>query len=169
MDSLIGTFHINFQAIIFQMINFTIVFVILYFVALKPILKILDSRSEKIKKGLEDSNRYSFLVKESEEVYKNELERARKDAFVLIQEAKKEAEIQKESIIIEAHGKVERLLNEGKSELERERDGIIKEAKEQMAHVVVDAAEKALDDVFSGEGSLDKQLIEKRIHDHHAN
>lgn len=165
MDSLLGTFHINLQGVIFQMINFAIVFAVLYFFAIKPLLKMLDERGRKIAQSLQDAERHAKLVKETEEVYRAELEKARKEAFEIVSQAKKDAEKKKEDILTEAHTQADKMIKEGKATLERERELIIKEAREQMAGVVINAAEKALDDVLV-DGALDKQLIEKRIHDH---
>ena len=46
---------INLGYLVSQIVNFTLLAVLLYFVAYKPILRMLDERSERIKKGLEDA------------------------------------------------------------------------------------------------------------------
>lgn len=165
MDSLLGTFHINLQGVIFQVINFAIVFAVLYFAAIRPLMKMLDKRSAEIAQGLADAKRNAELVSASELAYKAEIEKARKEAYEIVQSAKKDAEIKREEAVSETNKQVERMLSEGKAELGREKETIIKEAQKQMTGVVIDAAEKALDDVLA-DGALDKQLIEKRIHDH---
>ena len=148
MDSLLGTFHINLQAVIFQMVNFAIVFAVLYFAALRPLMKMLDKRSEEIAQGLSDSKRNAELVLASEAAYKAELEKARKEAYEIVQSAKKDAESKREESVTEANKQVERMLSDGKAELGREKETIIKDAQKQMTGVVIDAAEKALDDVL---------------------
>jgi len=165
MDSLLGTFHINFQGVVFQLINFSVVFTVLYFFAIKPLTKMLDERTETIDKGLKDADRHAKLVKEAEEVYKTELEKARKEAFEIVQSPKKDAEQKRDTLLSETKAQVEAMLKDGKATLEREKETIIKDAQNQMAHVVIDAAEKAIEDVFT-DGGLDKQLVEKRMHDH---
>lgn len=165
MDSLLGTFHINFQAVIFQIINFAIVFAVLYWFAIRKLVQMLDERSKTIAQGLADAERNAALLKESESAYKAELERARKEAYEIVQSAKKDAEQKREELVAETAKQVDRMLTEGKSELAREKATIVREAQEQMTGVVIDAAEKALDDVLA-DGGLDKKLIEKRIHDH---
>ncbi len=165
MDSLLGTFHINLQGVIFQVINFAIVFAVLYFAAIRPLMKMLDKRSAEIAQGLSDAKRNAELVSASELAYKAEIEKARKEAYEIVQSAKKDAESKREEAVSETSKQVERMLSEGKAELGREKETIIKEAQKQMTGVVIDAAEKALDDVLA-DGALDKQLIEKRIHDH---
>ena len=46
---------INLGYLISQIVNFTLLAVLLYFVAYKPILRMLDQRSARIKQGLEDA------------------------------------------------------------------------------------------------------------------
>jgi hypothetical protein len=55
-------------------------------------MKMLDARNAKIAQGVEDAKRNAALVSESEIAYKSELEKARKEAFEIVQSAKKDAE-----------------------------------------------------------------------------
>lgn len=165
MDSLIGTFHLDPTAVVFQLINFSIVFVVLYFAAIKPLIKMLEERSQVIAQGIKDAEINAKLVKEAEQAYKDELTRARKESYELVATAKKEAELQREQLLAEARIQIERMTKDGQDKLAQEKESIIKEAKRELADTVVQAAEATLDDVM-GQGGLDKQLIEKRIHDH---
>ena len=132
MDSLLGTFHINFQGVLFQLINFAVVFTVLYFFAIKPLTKMLDERTETIDKGLKDADRHAKLVKEAEEVYKTELEKARKEAFDIVQSAKKDAEQKRDALLSETKAQVDAMLKEGKATLEREKESIIKDAQNKL-------------------------------------
>lgn len=55
MDSLIQAFGIDIKLIVIQVINFTILAGVLTYFLYKPILKMLNEREEKIKKGVEDA------------------------------------------------------------------------------------------------------------------
>ena len=81
MESLISTFHLDLKLIIAQLVNFLIVAGILWFFALKPIMKIMKERTEKIEKGLKDAK--SFEEK---------LAQAERDRLKTLSVAKKEAE-----------------------------------------------------------------------------
>ena len=52
MDSLITTFHIDWKIVIAQVINFGIVFAVLYFFALKPLSKLMKEREDIISKAI---------------------------------------------------------------------------------------------------------------------
>ena len=62
MDSLITTFHIDWKIIIAQAINFLIVFLVLYFFAIKPLKKLMAERVDKISKGLTDATSNALVL-----------------------------------------------------------------------------------------------------------
>jgi len=55
MEELISTFHIEWQLIIAQLVNFAIVLFVLWKFAYNPILKTLNDRTKKIEKGVKDA------------------------------------------------------------------------------------------------------------------
>ena len=65
MDSIISTFHIDWKIIIAQMINFGVVFVVLYIFALKPLSKLMTERGEKIETGISDAKKSSKLLQKA--------------------------------------------------------------------------------------------------------
>ena len=67
MDSIISTFHIDWKIIIAQMINFGVVFVVLYIYALKPLGKLMKERREKIETGIEDAKKSSEVLQKARE------------------------------------------------------------------------------------------------------
>ena len=70
MDSIISTFHIDWKIIIAQMINFGVVFVVLYIYALKPLGKLMKERGEKIEAGINDAKKSGELLQKTSEEYK---------------------------------------------------------------------------------------------------
>jgi F-type H+-transporting ATPase subunit b len=74
MDSLISIFHLDLGLFIAQLVNFAIVFSVLYFFAFKPLVKIMAERSAKIDKSLKDadetSRRLAAVAQEREEIVK---------------------------------------------------------------------------------------------------
>ena len=68
---------INLGYLISQIVNFTLLAVLLYFVAYKPILRMLDERSARIQKGLADAEAASKRAEEMEQ----EFERRMGEAF----------------------------------------------------------------------------------------
>ena len=92
MDSIISTFHIDWKIIIAQMVNFGVVFLVLYLYALKPLSKLMSERSEKISKGIDDAKSNAEVLKRTEAEYEKALSKARAEANTIFQEGKAEAE-----------------------------------------------------------------------------
>jgi F0F1-type ATP synthase membrane subunit b/b' len=95
MESIIDTFYIDWKVIVAQALNFGIVFVVLYFYAIKPLNKIMAERQGKISKGLEDAKVNAKILEETKEHQEDMLARARSEAQTIFQTAKKEAEQKK--------------------------------------------------------------------------
>ena len=90
MDSIISTFHIDWKIITAQMVNFGVVFVVLYIFALKPLNKLMTERSEKIAKGVGDAKKSAEMLKATSLEYDEVLAKARIEANKIFQDGKKE-------------------------------------------------------------------------------
>ncbi len=156
MEPLIATFHIDWKIIIAQAINFGIVFLVLYMYALKPLSKLMDERSERIKKGITDAKENAVMLEKSVKEYEDTLLKARKEAQVLFEEGKKEAQAKAETILVEAKSQVDSMIEGGKKVLETEKAKMVAEAKKEIVDLVVLVTEKLT-------SSKDPSLQEKAL------
>lgn len=88
--------------ILLQIINFGLVTFILMKFLYRPIAKVLESRSEKIKLGMDAAEKNLSERNKLEAQIKTELAVARKQANKIVEDAKKQAQIEAESIIAQA-------------------------------------------------------------------
>ncbi len=146
MDSFITTFHIDWKIIIAQAINFLIVLSVLYFLALKPLKKLMKERTDRIEGGLADAKTNATLLAATKKEYEDVLAKARTEAHTLFQEGKLEAEAKKEEMLEHARLEVESIIKNGKKTLEAEKSKMIEEAKSEIVSLVVAATEKVLGD-----------------------
>ncbi|MFA5773295.1 MAG: F0F1 ATP synthase subunit B [Candidatus Paceibacterota bacterium] len=146
MDSLITTFHIDWKIIIAQVINFGIVFVVLYMFALKPLKKLMSEREEKITKGVTDAKDNAEMIVQTKKEYAEVINKARTEAHTIFQEGKKEADAKKAEMLENAKKEVDTMIQSGKKTLESEKVKIIEEAKKEIVSLVVLATEKVLKD-----------------------
>ena len=145
MDSFISTFHIDWKILIAQSINFGIIFLLIYFFALKPIKKIMEERTKSIEGGLTDAKTNAILLANTKKEYEEVIMKARTEAHVIFQEGKKEAEAKKVEMLANAGKDVENIIANGKKVLESEKIKIIEEAKQEIVSLVVLATEKLLE------------------------
>lgn len=159
MDSFIETFHIDWKILIAQAINFLVVFVVLYFLALKPLKKIMSERSEKIEKGVSDAKTNAELLDKTQKEYDAILAKAKIEAHEIFKEGKKEAEENKTQMLELAQQDVENMVKNGKKVLESEKVKMIEDAKKEIVSLVVKATEKLLES--NPDESFDEKTLNK--------
>jgi F-type H+-transporting ATPase subunit b len=144
MESIVGTFHIDWKIIIAQAINFGVVFLVLYMFALKPLKKIMLERSGKISKGLGDAKENAALLDRTKKEYEEVLNKARIEAQKIFDDGKRDASKAKEQMMNDAKAEVDTMINTGKKTLEQEKSKMVADAKKELVGVVVAAAEKIM-------------------------
>ncbi|MFA6194715.1 MAG: F0F1 ATP synthase subunit B [Patescibacteria group bacterium] len=161
MDSLISTFHIDIRLLVAQLVNFAIVFSVLYFFAFKPLVKVMAERTEKIDKSLKDADaiekRLALTEKEREDI----LLAAKKQANLIIEEADKRGEERKGELIAKAKEEIGQVINNEKAKLLSEKAETLKEIKKEVAELVILTTEKLLNEKMNAD--KDKDLIKKLV------
>jgi len=161
MEELIKTFHIDYKLLIAQAINFTLVLLVLYKFAYKPILKVLNERTDKIEKGLRDAENAAKKMEETEVKEKEVLIEAKKEAQQILAEAESCGKKSQEEMIMEAKEKIEKAVNEAKEKIKDEKNKMIKEVKLEISTLVVSATEKIINEKI--DTNKDKELINEVI------
>lgn len=161
MDSLIETFHIDIKLLIAQIINFAVVFSVLYFFALKPLMRIMGERTKKIEKSIDDAKKIEEKLARSEEECKKEIVRARKEAEIILEKAEQRAEERKQETIIKTKEEIGQIINQEKAKIQQEKAKTLKEIKKEVADLVVASVEKVLGEKM--DGGKDVELIKKMV------
>ncbi len=161
MDELIKTFHIELNLLFAQVVNFSIVLFVLYRFAYRPILKTLNSRTEKIEKGMRDAGEAGKKLEEITEKEKEVLSNAKKEACEIIKNAEEQARINAENIALETKKQNEKLILATKKQIEQEKNKMLTEVKGEIVNLVILATEKIIDEKL--DRNKDMELIEKAI------
>ncbi len=150
---------ISVPVLLAQVVNVTILFVLLYLVAYKPVMRMLDERSRRIKESLAQADSVREQAAQAEAEVKKQLEAASRDGQEKIARAVQIGEEVKQKAQLEARQEAEALITRARSEIHRERDEAIDEVRKEVADLTILAAEKVIDQ------SLDKpahrRLIDK--------
>jgi F-type H+-transporting ATPase subunit b len=144
MDSLISTFHIDFKLMLAQLFNFALVFACLYFIAAKPLRKLISDRDAEIRKGLDDAKTNAEILENTAKESEAAMRKARTEANEIFDKAKKEVEKKKTEMLESAKKEVSDMLIQGKKMLDTEREKMIAEVKNEVAGLVISATEKIL-------------------------
>ncbi len=142
--SALGTLGVDWKLFLAQLVNFGVIFVILWRWVFKPIGSHLEERTTKIEQSLQDAEE---IIKEKEEFdrWKSEqLNEVRLQANQIITNAKQEAESLRAEILAKTKTEEQRLKDETVKQLEKERDALMDEAKKDLATLAVKVAERVL-------------------------
>ncbi|MFH1822228.1 MAG: F0F1 ATP synthase subunit B [Patescibacteria group bacterium] len=161
MESLIETFHIDIKLLVAQIVNFGIVFLALYFFALKPLAKVMQERTKKIEKSLEEAKEIEKKLANTEEDYSNKMSEAKKEANIIIEKAKNQAENKREELLKKAKEEIGAIIEQEKAKMQTEKAKTLKEIKADIADLVVASVEKILGKNLSSQD--DKEIVKKVI------
>ena len=150
---------INLPTLLAQIVNFVILLGLLYLVAYKPIIRMFDERSRKIKESMEQTEFIKEQAAHAEEEVKKQLEAAGKQGEELIARAARAGEEVRQGIHQQAEQEAESLLARARTEIQRERDEAIDELRKEFADLTILAAEKVIDRSLDKEAH--RQLIDK--------
>lgn len=163
MESIISTFHVDWQIMIAQLVNFAIVVAVLWFFVFRPLNEKMAERTEKIKKSLDEAKQISQSLQATEAKNNQLIKEAKEKSAALIAEATARAESERERILIQAKSEVEKVIIEGKKRLIAEQDEAVEAAKGRLADLVVLVAEKFLTGHVDKKN--DKKAVERIIND----
>ncbi|MFC2034595.1 F0F1 ATP synthase subunit B [Chloroflexota bacterium] len=152
---------INVSTLLAQVVNFVILFGLLYLVAYKPVMRMLDERSGKIKESMEQTEYIKQQADQADVESKRQIETASKEGEEVIARAVRTGEEVRQQAQQEAKGEAESLITRARAEIQRERDDAIDELRGEVADLTILAAEKVID--RSLDKSVHRQLIDKTL------
>ncbi len=157
---------INLPMIIAQIVNFTILLVVLRMVLYKPVLKMLDERKQKIAEGLNAAEIARAEAASAQANIQAQLDTARKDGQEIVANAQTIAtRIQADAREQTAKDR-EAALERARTEIQLERDRAIAELRTEFADITVKAAEKVINqslDQAAHERVIDETLAESKF------
>jgi F-type H+-transporting ATPase subunit b len=161
MDELVKTFHIDWKLLIAQLVNFAIVAGVLWYFALKPLMKVMNKRTEDIEKSLKDAKEIEQKLNDAEKTKQAVIIEAQKEAQILMEKSYKDAENLKEEKLRETRTEMEKIAAKTKADMQLEKEKMVQEAKHDVADLVISASSKIIGKHL--DESANKKLIEETI------
>ena len=135
---------INAGFLIAQMINFGLLFGLLTFALWKPITNMLDSRAEKISKGLEDASAAANARRNAEAEAEKILSQARTEAAQVVEGSRGQGDEVAKSIEAEARKEAEKIREDARAAAEAERNQQLAGLRDQVKEISVAIAERLI-------------------------
>lgn len=151
---------IDTKILIAQLLNFAILVFVLWRFAYGPILDFLEKRRAKIEEGIDNFKKAEKKLEEISEKERKVLSEARKESIQILDEAKNQAEKNKESILEEAKKLSDEVITKAQFQIKTEKEKAIKEVQIEIGDLVIAVTEKVLEEKLKSE---DAKFIERKI------
>jgi F-type H+-transporting ATPase subunit b len=152
---------INLPLLIAFIINFVILFSLLGLFLYKPVMKMLDERSKRIKEGMERAEATKEEYARADEEVKKLISKAREDGQALVSQATQIGERLKEEAKEGARKEAQAIVDRTRAELEEQRDRIIDDLRREFVDISISAAEKVIKETLDKERH--RRLIEETL------
>lgn len=145
---------INIPILLAQLINFTILLILLRLFAYKPLLRALDNRSARIKEGMDTAQKIKEQAARTEEEVKAQFDAARREGQAMIAQASRVGERVKEEAKQEARQEAQAVMVRARAEMDRDRERVADELRKEFADIAIMAAGKVI-----------KETLDRRAHE----
>ena len=141
---------VDWGKLIVQAFNFLILLWLLRRFAYKPLLRIMDERSTRIRNDLDEARRLRQEAEHDRETYRTQLGRARDEARSILEEANNVAARIRTQALADAEGQNTAMVARARDEIAREKETAIAELRREVADLAIMAAShvvgRSLDD-----------------------
>ena len=148
---------INLPSLIAYLVNFAILLGILYLLAYKPIIRLLDQRADRIRESLAAADQARQEATSAREAIDEQINEARREGQRLLDQAREAAERFRTEEMDRARSDAEAFVERAHSDIQRERDAAIQEVRANFADLAITAAERVI------RRSLDRQTHQELI------
>jgi F-type H+-transporting ATPase subunit b len=152
---------INLPLMVAFVINFVILFGLLGLILYRPVMKMLDERSKRIKESMERAEATKEEYAHAEEEVKRLVSKAREDGQALVTQATQIGERLKEEAKDGAREEAQAIIERTRAELQEERDRIIDDLRREFVDISISAAEKVIKETL--DKKMHRRLIEEAL------
>jgi F-type H+-transporting ATPase subunit b len=141
---IIDKFGVDLPLLIAQAVNFLVVAFLIWKFAFKKILSTIKEREKKIADSLKNADRIKLELEETEKKQQETLKEASLEAKNTVALAEEKAKSYIESQKEDARKQAEEIISKARSAMELERERVLKDAKDEIASLVLLATSKVL-------------------------
>ncbi len=161
MAELFEKLGIDWKLLSAQIVQFVLLIIVLRWLAYKPLLAMLEKRSKTIEKSLADAKKIEQNVAESQTDREKLLAETRKEAEVIVADARAAAEGVKTKLLEETKEKMDAMRKQTEMEAEATKNKVLQDAQSQLADLVVLASERVIKEKLSD--THDRKMIEEAL------
>ncbi|MEI6664581.1 MAG: F0F1 ATP synthase subunit B [Chloroflexota bacterium] len=153
----IASLGFSLPGLITQLVNFTILLVVLRLFLYGPILKVLDERKRRIQEGIDRASEAASAAANSEVESRRAMEAARAEGQAAVARATEAAARLREELETRARAEADGIVARAREEIAQEREQAIEQIRREFADLAITAAERVI------EQSLDRSAHQRLI------
>ena len=142
-------------------INFIILLILLRKFLYRPVLKMLDERTQKVKESMDWAEAIKRDYEQAKVEVQKQIEKGRQEAQAIIAQAVQKGETLKEEARREASGQAKVIVEKARAELEAERDRMVEDLRKEFVSLLILASEKVIRQTLDKEKQ--SRLIEETL------
>ena len=154
---------INGQLFLFQLLNFAIIAVVVWFLILKPLTKKMEERKKMIDESIDNAKALETNLKVSEQKYQEKIDEGKVEANKIIEAAHEEALVLADTMKKRAEKDIELLVDQAKRNISIEREEALDGVRKEIGALVAAAVEKVVGQKMNDK--TDKHIIDEAIKD----
>ncbi len=151
MVQFFNAFGVDVFKLAFQIVNFLLLLFLLNRFLFKPVTRMLDERSERIRQGIHDAEAAHQARAIAEEERLAAVTDARREAREIIDRAQKAAQEARDADIAATRQELERMRTRAAAEIEAEKEHALAELRAEVASLALDAAGRVVRETMTSE------------------
>jgi F-type H+-transporting ATPase subunit b len=144
MGALFEAFGIQTHLLLAQLVNFAVLFTVLWYFLYRPVMKMLDERRALVAKGVEDAREAELALKDAGETARVITHGAESEAEGIVSRAREEAGTERDRLVKEAQSRAEGIERDAQARAKEDHDRAIRESEKEIARLAILAAEKTM-------------------------
>jgi len=131
---------VSVPGVLAQLVNFVLLLVILRLIAYKPVIRMLDERSARIRESMERAEEIKQQAARTEEEFARRLAEARREGQEIVAQAEKISERIRLDEVEKTKAQLEELRTRALADISLERERAVTELRQQVAELALFAA-----------------------------
>lgn len=164
----IAALGFSLPSLVSNLINFTILLIVLRLFLYKPVLRLLDERKRRIQEGLDQAAQAASQASASEQEAREAIEQAQREAREMVQQAQEGAAQLRAQLEERARTDAEQIVERAREEVRVERDQAIEQLRREFADLTITAAERVIGqslDRSAHQRLIDEVLVDSELGD----
>ncbi|PKB74600.1 MAG: ATP synthase F0 subunit B [SAR202 cluster bacterium Io17-Chloro-G8] len=148
---------VNLPSLVAYLVNFILLLGILGVFAYKPLMRMLDERTERIRESLEAADLARQEAANAQEAIQEQITEARREGQRIMDQTREAAERFRTEEMEKARQEAEAFVERARADIQRERDTALQEVRASFGDLAITAAERVI------RSSLDRTAHENLI------